>query len=84
MMNHFVLNTRVYVKYNKNLRDAKMNIFFSTSTQIMADLFCDVVVVVVRGRVDLAGFCIKNMSTTPGFFQNLVFKGGPNTNPGIV
>jgi hypothetical protein len=74
MMNHFVLNTRVYVKYNKNLRDAKMNIFFSTSTQIMADLFC---VVVVRGLGDLAGFCIKNMSTTPGFFQNLVFKEDP-------
>jgi hypothetical protein len=67
MMNHFVLNTRVCVKYNKNLRDAKMNIFFSTSTQIMADLFCDVVV--VPGRGDLAGFCIKNMSTTPGFFK---------------
>ena len=34
----------------------------------------------------MADIHLKNMYniTTPGFFKNLIFKGGPNINPGIV
>ena len=34
----------------------------------------------------MADIYLKNKynNTAPGFFKNLIFKGGPNINPGIV
>ena len=52
--------------------------FFKKSLHLLKDLFPE--------NGNMAVIHIKNMlnETAPGFFKNLIFKGGPNKNEGIV
>jgi hypothetical protein len=52
--------------------------FFKKSLHLLSNLFPE--------SGNMAPIHIKNMfnETAPGFFKNLIFKGGPNKNEGIV
>ena len=52
--------------------------FFKKSLHLLKDLFPE--------NGNMAAIHLKNMlnETAPGFFKNLIFKGGPNLNEGIV
>ena len=52
--------------------------FFKKSLHLLKDLFPE--------NGNMAVIHIKNMlnETAPGFFKNLIFRGGPNINEGIV
>ena len=64
---------------NGNNLDFKYSLeFFKKSLHLLKDLFPE--------NGNMAVIHIKNMlnETAPGFFKNLIFKGGPNLNEGIV
>lgn len=52
--------------------------FFKKSLNLLEEIFPE--------NGNMAAIHLKNMfnETSPGFFKNLVFRGGPNINPGIV
>ncbi len=62
----------------KNLDFGDLLGYFKKSLRILNDLFPE--------HGNMAGIHLKNMfnESAPGFFKNLIFKGGPNRNEGIV
>lgn len=52
--------------------------FFKKSLNLLEEIFPE--------NGNMAAIHLKNMfnETSPGFFKNLIFRGGPNINPGIV
>jgi very-short-patch-repair endonuclease len=80
-MEHFILlllGLNLFKSKNGTL-DFKPSLkFLKRSTEILRGLFGD--------EGDAAAIHLKNMYniSAPGFFKNLIFKGGPNINPGII
>ena len=52
--------------------------FFKKSLNLLEEIFPE--------NGNMAAIHLKNMfnETSPGFFKNLIFRGGPNINPGII
>lgn len=80
-MEKFMLSLFGY-KFRKT-EDGNLNFkysleFFRKSLHLLNELFPE--------HGNMAGIHLKNMfnESAPGFFKNLIFKGGPNLNEGIV